>query len=473
MNDNEEILVRQSKWSGRRVVLLYWFAIVFLGTAAAAGLGASILSPKYKFEQVDHSAYGITEPWGPENCSSCHKEEFEQWSGTWHSQFVGTKLVVNETDGTITRYPNSPFMPPTVWDNISDYAAGGGCCMSTNWDNSTGTPTVWDLGITCAACHETPGTIDASADVCSGCHVPGGNQAAGYAQSAHSASLDNLLASGHASDSCLHCMAGQATYMDMTGVDPTDSSLTDITCVTCHDPHDASINAGAKNNYLTQSPYGSQLRTATTNELCGKCHADNYELLTDTITPSNHRALDCTDCHGYRWVPGHNGTDRFGNTVWIDGAISSLNHSWTLNPPDSCGKCHGEDNTTVWTIVEADLEDVADLLTEYNDLLDNVTTKAGEAENETGVDVTKLKNAYDLIDEAEDLAGYGSVGVHNPERAAEMIEHAIDKLEEAYAAAVDAIETAEGAPAPGFEWTGVLLVLSILGIFTVLFRKKR
>ena len=64
MTEQEEILVRQSKWSGRRVVLLYWFAFIFLGTCVAAGLGATILNPKYKFEQENY--HDIAEPWHPD-----------------------------------------------------------------------------------------------------------------------------------------------------------------------------------------------------------------------------------------------------------------------------------------------------------------------------------------------------------------------------------------------------------------------
>lgn len=56
MNEEQEILVRQSKWSGRRVVLFYWFAIVFLGTSAAVGLGTTVLAPSYKVEAADPHA---------------------------------------------------------------------------------------------------------------------------------------------------------------------------------------------------------------------------------------------------------------------------------------------------------------------------------------------------------------------------------------------------------------------------------
>ena len=53
MNEQEETLVRQSRWSGRRVVLFYWFAIVFLGTSAAAGLGTSVFKPVFNIDQAD------------------------------------------------------------------------------------------------------------------------------------------------------------------------------------------------------------------------------------------------------------------------------------------------------------------------------------------------------------------------------------------------------------------------------------
>jgi hypothetical protein len=50
MNNQEEVFLRKSKWSGRRVVLFYWFAIAFMGTAAAAGLGTTLLEPSFKYE---------------------------------------------------------------------------------------------------------------------------------------------------------------------------------------------------------------------------------------------------------------------------------------------------------------------------------------------------------------------------------------------------------------------------------------
>ena len=272
MNDEKDILVRQSKWNGRRVVLFYWFTIAFMGTAVAAGLGVSILEPSFKFEAHDHS--DIEDPWGPDDCASCHSDTVDSWNDTWHSEFVGDKLVVNSTH--VVRYGNNPFMPPTVW-TLEEFAAEGGCCMVTRWENTTqpedleASGTFWDYGITCAACHPEPGVVSESPMSCIPCHMgAGGAQYPAWAQSAHSDSLDDLLASGQAESSCLHCMAGQATYKDLSEVDPTDTSLTNIWCATCHDPHDASINAAEASS--TMGPNGHQLRAATTNELCGTCH---------------------------------------------------------------------------------------------------------------------------------------------------------------------------------------------------------
>ncbi|MFX0184136.1 MAG: multiheme c-type cytochrome [Candidatus Hodarchaeota archaeon] len=487
MNDQEEKLVRKSRWSPSRVVLLYWVAVVFVGTATAAGLGATVLNSKFSFDAADAVHPTFAEPWHPENCTGCHDDIVDTWNQTWHSQYVGSKLVVDPVTGKVTRYYNRiiPFPPPgsgkAEWDNISAFYAEGGCCMVTNWENTTEagdtvpSGTAWDLGITCAACHETPGVVDPAAEVCESCHGPGGGQYAAWNQSAHSQSLDNLLASDHAKDSCLHCMAGQATYMDVSGMAVNDTSLTNIVCVTCHDPHDASINAEMPsdnkspwtNPYtgVTYGPGGHQLRTATTNELCGKCHTDAYELQTNTIYTSQHISLDCADCHGYAWIPP---------TYFANGSIddagsfpSTLNHSWTFTAPDSCDRCHVGENATQWAKIQ-DM-DYVDLMETYETQLENVTAKAGEAENKSGVSEAKVDNVNALIDEAEDLADAAKLGFHNPDLAAEKAKLALAKLDEAYAAAEDAIDTA----APGFEWTGVLLVLSILGIATVLFRKKR
>ncbi|MHA1994102.1 MAG: multiheme c-type cytochrome [Candidatus Hodarchaeales archaeon] len=476
MNDEKDILVRQSKWNGRRVVLFYWFAIAFMGTAVAAGLGASILEPSFKFEQADHSS--ITDPWHPEDCVACHSDTVDQWNDTWHSEFVGDKLVVNETH--VIRYGNNPFMPPSVW-TLDEFAADGGCCMVTRWENTTQpgdlTPSgsLWDYGVTCAACHEEPGVVNENPVQCAGCHVPGGNQYANWAKSAHSESLDDLLASGHAKSSCLHCMAGSATYADLSEVDPTDASLGNIWCATCHDPHDASINAAEASS--TMGPNGHQLRAATTNDLCGNCHTQ-FDFLTDAGNDSQHSTLSCTDCHGYRWLPEYNSTDRFGNPTVVPAGFASLNHTWEFSPfPEACSLCHTDSNvslglfvnaTTVWTAMQGYVGEVETLVGLYDTKLTNVSAKVEEANTTKGVDQAVVDAAYDLLDEADDLADAYDTAFHNPTLAKEKLQLALVKLDQAYAKAVEAIDGAKSAP--GFGW---LVVFPVFGMLAIIVRKKR
>ncbi|MHA1976377.1 MAG: multiheme c-type cytochrome [Candidatus Hodarchaeales archaeon] len=445
-----------------------------MGTAVAVGLGTSILEPSFKFEAFDHS--GITEPWHPDDCATCHSDTVDSWNDTWHSDFVGVKLVVNETH--VIRYGNSPFMPPTVW-TLDEFAAEGGCCMVTRWENTTlpadvnASGSFWDYGITCAACHDEPGVVDDDSSVCSGCHVPGGNQYANWAKSAHASSLDDLLASGHASNYCLHCMAGQTTYQNLTGVDPTDPSLGNIGCATCHDVHDASLNWDQESAKM--GPNGAQLRAETTNDLCGTCHTQ-FEFLTDAGGDSQHSSLSCTDCHGYRWIPEHNSTDRFGNPTVVAAGFASLNHTWEFSPfPEACSLCHEDTNTStivnataVWTAMQGYVGDVEDLVTLYDAKLENVSAKVDEANETKGVDQTEVDNAYALLDEADDLSDAIDMAFHNPTLAKQKLQLALTKLDQAYTTAVDAIDGAKSAP--GFGW---IVVFPVFGLIAIIARKKQ
>ena len=278
MNEQEEILVRQSKWSSRRVLLLYWFAIVFIGTGTAVGISASILKPTYSVTGYDHS--GISEPWGPDDCVPCHQAEVDGWNLTKHSYILseftnatGTYIMHNASDGTNYIY------------NKTEFLADGGCCHVTRWENTTVDPVTgpvtgdaWFIGISCAACHPEPGEeaqyfMDPGTGfpfqyTCAGrCHLPG-SRGSTWAASAHSRSLDDLLATIGEFDYCIHCMTGSSTYEDVT--------FRSIDCVTCHDPHNED---GVRNDH--------ELRTSTTNELCGTCHTDTYEFRWADIDGSN------------------------------------------------------------------------------------------------------------------------------------------------------------------------------------------
>lgn len=486
MTEEKEVLIRQSKWNGRRVVLLYWFAIVFVGTAAAAGLGAGVLNPKYTFNKYDHS--GISDPWHPEDCMECHEEEYLGWNETLHSRLL---TPYNETHLV---HWNGDYYSYDYILNDSE-----GCCHVTRWENDTsvipsGNGTVWDFGVACAECHKTPGTkwptgyppFFPANDPCGmTCHMPAGVTFTDMAASAHAESLDDLLASDHAASRCLHCMAGQGLYTDLSETPVNDSSLFNIQCFTCHDPHAVSKTVTYKDNK-------ANLRGDSIPELCGECHGTPYEMITDTTTPTTiTNSTDCTDCHGYYFTPAGERAGRFG-TSWQNASFS-LNHSFAISVPDACARCHWDfyfNQTTMPDVSDRTdyLEDVqtevADLLSSFDTKLTAVKAKADEARAVSGVDKDEIAHIDALIEEAEALAEFvaddPSGGFHNPDLAKQKLALALSKLDWAQIAAEallaeETSETTESSEAPdgaGTPAIGLLAVLSILGV-VVLLRKRR
>lgn len=472
MNEHEENLVRQSKWNGKRIVLLYWFIVLFIGTGTAVGLGIDSLNPKYSFSDADsHSTFGIPDVWHPEDCSPCHDDKIDGWNQTKHANISS---LVNDTIGD---YNETFIVHGGTGDlyNLTYFLnQSSGCCHVTKF-NTTGDNTVWDFGVSCAACHDEPGVTTYSFDPgsmsfsCAGrCHIPGskGKQASA---SGHYDSLDDLLVDDIRTGYCLHCMSGQGIY--------TDDKLTNIDCVTCHDPH-------------SEEGYEYDLRRATTTELCGVCHGISFEFLNDTTTPSaTTNTTECIACHGYYWNPG--GFGMAGPTP----PSADLNHTWALVLPDACGQCHGNDNATYIGLMEEIQGDTSALMLSYEGKKLATETMLFDAKLVADVNMTKIGEINDLIDEAKALYAYvyldASNGFHNPDLAEDKLKLAIVKLEEAYdlAEALLPEETTTTTPAettttpeetttttttpatstPGFE---LFALLAILGL-AVFIRKKK
>ncbi|MFX1286316.1 MAG: ammonia-forming cytochrome c nitrite reductase subunit c552 [Promethearchaeota archaeon] len=462
MNDQEEILIQKTRWNSRRFLLLYWFAFVFVGTAAAAGLGTSVLNPKIKINKVDHSSLNLPSEWGPEDCtgSMCHNDTVASWNETGHSR-AGTLL------------PNGSWLvgDDHIYNDSFFRSCYGGDealiqCHTTRYNETDGTYWTGTNGVSCAACHEEPGMIDYAADNCQICHEYSNNNITGdYQMSAHSKSYEDLLAGGYAPSSCLHCMTGQGVYMDVTGQ---EDILTSINCGTCHDPHDATNEA--------------QLRETEVNELCGTCHSSTVEVFEDSRNKHlNYVDEACASCHGYQldpkpWNPNN----------------ARINHSWTINFEDACGQCHTGQVDTRKDMLNYIQGNFESLNATYYTQLANVTAKVDEANGTAGVDLCTIEDAYALIEEAEELIypveHDGSYGFHNPTMMEDNFALALAKLDEAYVKAETAIGgeqtsststtgstssiTTSGGT-PGFELSTILAVISLVSTATILLHRKR
>ena len=80
-------LKEQSRWSGKRVVLMYWMGLLFLGTGVAVGLGTQVLSPNVQFGPKAYIHTPETGPFTSADCTegSCHTVEGDAWNATAHS----------------------------------------------------------------------------------------------------------------------------------------------------------------------------------------------------------------------------------------------------------------------------------------------------------------------------------------------------------------------------------------------------
>ncbi|MHA2271937.1 MAG: cytochrome c3 family protein [Candidatus Hodarchaeales archaeon] len=471
--DNIKSLEVQSRRNAKRVVLMYWLALFFLGSGVAVGLGFQVINPRFVAPNDEYHDQFIGVEWHPENCSGCHAANYNEWKGTAHG---GSEYFTNATD----QYVNTTG---GVLIPIGTFNASCAHCMATRSANVSGTITYWDIGVTCAACHDAPGVINHTATPCGQCHITDDvrpRQYGDYLKSAHYNTLSDLLARPEATDSCLHCMAGQGLYADEIGFNLTLSNpaLVTITCATCHDPHNA------------QHPM--QLRKEDSTELCGSCHQEAADMFTGEAdnSPSLHYeyGVECTSCHGYQ--------------MSTRGVYT--NHTWILDRPlgPDCAGCHGweftckksgchvtfsESKIVSWFEGEAN---ISALLNEYTELLANVTTKVDEAKDTPRVSMTKIDSAYDLIDDAQLLFDFVNGDPHrgsqNPTLAATKMLTAINKLNLAYNLADEAIaeipseEPSSEEPSsdegdegtPGFEIVGVLAILSLLSILALLVRRK-
>ena len=299
----------------------------------------------------------------------------------------------------------------------------------------------------------TTNKLDYSAELCGKCH--NGSHHGFYEEWAVSGHAKSLQAAGGMvtkNAGCVKCHVAQnaSAYLNgsfFTGADKgkpyTDKILVDsnspdiqpITCVACHDPHDA------KNGV-------QQLRLPITGQqvVCDKCH--NAEIETDTVdvhTAPHHNtseALSGSKLFGYRYsaavlkaagldtvyqssahtfaatercVDCHlnaDGKDEFGNAA----------HGHTFMPRvQACIKCHADYTTAVDTSNHAKQFDYRRTQTVTDSLITVLTNKLAKSTKADSSTDAFLEANYNL----EACTQEGSHGIHNAKLVQKLLRDAI------------------------------------------------
>jgi predicted CXXCH cytochrome family protein len=190
------------------------------------------------------------------DCQKCHAQYQQAWAGGAHSRALTDQVFV------------------TAWEAQGKPKE---CleCHTTGYDPKTGSYEVG--GVSCTACHNpvasnhplAPAFMSRSAEMCGQCHRD---------------TLEQWKNSKHGSS--------------------------DLTCVSCHDPH------------------ATSLRAKDTGSLCADCHGT----LVAAYGHSAHaqRGMTCTDCH----ITLTNNPPGMG--------LSTHDHSFKVDL-NTCTKCHASD----------------------------------------------------------------------------------------------------------------------------------
>lgn len=426
----------------KRVVGIFWLIAILsvftiLGTS---NLGLTGMPSPISTQAVEFDDYV-----GAESCATCHQSQYNSWAESYHNN--AGLINITSTNTTDIRYywvsPAELHNGSTRVMNQTDFSSCASCHV-TGYDEATGTWPNWNssdpedaaqfLGVQCEVCHgpfqddhwdtDVDMLTSYSAEICASCH----RQPDDWALSGHSQSLIVLQTSDHASDSCLRCMSTQGSLgLNVTLDDP---DLEPISCVACHDPHDA------ENEFqlIQEDPLAT----------CQQCHDApdhhlNYQIFIDG--PHELAGLDCTSCHGQGTRLWHGSESQwFNHTFWIYNTVYPYNQT----DPMVCIQCHDQ----TWASTQLGI-----IQGTFSEMMANVTTVIEEAEaaiseanTTSGVDQTKVDEAVALLSTAEDwlnfLEGDDSGGLHNPERSWELFSDAYRLAFEAESIAQEAQQTA-------------------------------
>jgi predicted CXXCH cytochrome family protein len=202
------------------------------------------------------------------------------------------------------------------------------------------------LFTTVAVLAQVPEDDVLSGEQCGMCHP---NEHADWASTAHPNSLENLRASGHAAESCLHCMSTDYRYDNTLTV---DTAQYGVTCVACHTPHETpgdanpvieDVAALCKDCHNAGLEQGATAEPGMTLRYTVKEMMGGYGAIGVEGAPSPHD-IACNTCHleGHLYVPEQSACDTcHGGAATIEeagqavrdfvettGAIEGLAEGW-------------------------------------------------------------------------------------------------------------------------------------------------
>ncbi len=270
---------------------------------------------------------------------------------------------------------------------------------------------------------------DYSAQVCGKCHSGHDPFYEEWSQSKHALSTSGSAAFAANNKSCNRCHVAQnfvaymknpSTYRDTILV--TGSAMQPLTCVACHDPHNAQ--------------YVAQLRADVTPNavICDKCHYAEMDSVNVNVAPHEQSglALSGDPNFGYRYA-GYKYDNSAHKWAATERCINchvnmspnpdgSNNFGHTFEPRvQACEQCHSDYATSVNLADSTKMFDYRNTQTTTDSLMNVLQTKLNHASSADSATFSFKAANYNLLAVESD----GSQGIHNTRLIQELLKSSI------------------------------------------------
>lgn len=342
---------------------------------------------------------------GPEACSGCHPDKYNEWKDTKHAQAF--------SDPIFQKVWTARGSPPECL-----------ACHTTGFNEETGEYAL--EGVTCERCHGVGMTMEKTlnASLCGECHTDSHHPTyEEWNASKHSESIEALKAIGQdKNEYCLSCHSAEGALGKMENKTwSVEEATTPITCATCHNPHEL------------------ELRVEPSAKLCGQCHTGQYELWSSN-SPHGIMDVQCADCHMYT------------KPYKSEEEPAMTGHTFEILEEDDkpliCQNCHGviegiPSYDTAITALKNIQSSVGSIKEEVKSLINSAEEVIKEANSTSGVDVSLIKKATNLLSEAKhefeiEVERAYSNGFHNPMGTLELINTIVGNVSKAKSIALAA-----------------------------------